>query len=815
MLGNHAPSHRPPPPRAPHSPLGIAVRELRRRAAGERLVNLLALALGTAVFLVALLLLRSELGYDRFHQHAGRIYRMYEDFLLPGKPAVSTAFSPLVMAPTLRRELPEVIEAARILPYLEGSVPGKVAVRLGRERQGYEWFSWADESVFRIFTLPMVAGDPATALALPNTVVLGESVARRYFEGRPPLGSVLRIDTGFSDEDYRVTGVFKDLPYNSHFHPHVMASFRSLDHVRDPRILRDHWWANDAYTYVLLGNGVPAERLASELPAFVARHYRGLPDVKATLHMQRLTDIHLRSHLQGEIEANGDVATVHVLTAAAAAALLIALLNFMALTTARDGGRAGEWAAIMATLGARRRHLFARRFAESLVLAILAMAAAAALVWLALPGIGDLTGQPLALPHGLPALLALAGLALLSAAAAGAGSLLSLPAAVADPSLARTPAGGRGGGALRGGLVAIELAIATALLAGAATVAEQVRFMRRLDLGLDQRHVLVVPMRDIALRDRFRALGAAVARGPGVLGVAFSSQVLGHETPQTTVQVGGSKSFKVMGALMVDPGFTRVLGLHLAAGRALQESDAASGFLVNEAAVRLWDLGSPRAAIGKALDCGIKAGTIVGVVRDFHHQAVQHAIEPLIMHIRPLNYRYMYVKVEPRAAAAALRHLDGVWRAMVPDKPCERFWLNGEYDRAYQGEERLARLAGVAGLAALVLACCAVTGFAAFVLERRARQLAIRRALGSSRGDAVELLAKRLAPPAIAAVLGAWTAAWLAMRAWLAHFAYRTTIPRLGFAAAAAAVLAAAWLAASWQCRQAARADAAAALREY
>ncbi len=794
-----AAAHRPHPGRPPVD--------------AARLVNVLALALALATAMVLLISLRTELGYDRFHRQAGRIYRMYEGFLLPGKPVIETAFSPLIMAPTLRRELPEVTEAARILPYFEGITPGKVAIRSGA-KQFYEPFAWADASVFRIFTLPLVAGDPATALARPNTVLLSASAARAHFPAGPPLGQVLKIDTGYSDEDYTVTGVFADLPFESHFHPAVLTSFSSLDHVRDSRIVRDFWWANDAYTYVLLAPGVPAERLRRRFPAFVAKHYTGQPDLKAILHMQPLADIHLRSHLQGELEAGGDPGNVVFLAAAAGAALVVALCNFLLLSTARSSGALRE-AAVRKALGARRGHLFRQCSGEALAVAAAGMLLALALVWLALPAVDALAGKPMTLPHDLPALLATGGAVLLFAAAAGgyAARLLSAPSPAAM--LAGAPAAVelRAREAPRRVLVAFELAAAVALLAGAAVMRDQVRFLRREPLGFDQRRVMVVPLRDVALVKNFRALKEAMMRGPGVAGVTFASQLLGHETPQITVKVGCAASSKLMGMLFIDHDFTRVFRLAMAAGRPLEEADAKAGFLVNEAALRLWNLGSPQTAVGTAIDCGIKKGKIVGVVRDFHHQALKRQIEPLIMLVRPLNYHYMYLDVVSGQAPAAISHLDVTWRRMVPDKPCDRFWLAGEYEGPNRGEEGLARLAGLGSLAALLIACCGLVGLTWFTLEKRAPELAIRRGLGASGAQLAKLVGGRLTVPALAAVLVAWPASYLLMSAWLGRFAYRTAIDPVDLLGASTVVLAAASVTVAVALRHGARADSVATPR--
>ncbi|HYG62438.1 MAG TPA: ABC transporter permease, partial [Thermoanaerobaculia bacterium] len=305
---------------------------------GHSLLAIAGLALGTTCLLFALLYVREELSYDRFHEKADRIYRISQDLTPPSGEVVNTVFTQIIMAPTLIKDFPEMAEVARIMPWFEGAVPGKVAVRRqekGQEKQSYEWFAWADGSLPRIFDLPLIEGDPAKVLVAPNSVVLSEPIARKIFGDEPAVGKVLKIDSGYSDENYRVTGVMRELPSNSHFHFHVLASFSSLDHVTDPRLIRDNWWANDVYTYFLLAEGASAEQIEKKLPAFVEKYYPKVPGASAAMRLQRLRDIHLHSDQFGEIEPGGDPRNVKIAAAVALFVLLITALTFLVLTAPR------------------------------------------------------------------------------------------------------------------------------------------------------------------------------------------------------------------------------------------------------------------------------------------------------------------------------------------------------------------------------------------------------------------------------------------------------------------------------------------------
>ena len=692
---------------------GPAARLLRRAFGGGSLANVAALALGMAAFLLILLFLRAELSYDRMHRDADRIYRVTAGFKLRGEPTRYGALTPLILAQTLEREWPEVAEAGRIMPYLEGTAAGKVAVRAGREKQSYEYFSWADPSILRIFTLPFVAGDPRTALAQPNAVILSESVARQTFGAAPAVGRTLQIDSGFSDETYTVTGVFKDLPFNSHFHLHILASFSSLDHVKDPRIIRDDFWVTDTYTYVRLARGVPAERVRAKLPAFVAKHYEKVEDTEPTLYLQSLGDIHLRSHQLFEFEANGDSRNVQFLAVAAVAALLLLCLNFMTLSTAgvpRGAPRstpATAPAAAPGDIGGRRGQLWQRLFGESVILAGIALCLALVLVELTLPALDALTGLPITLPLG--------------PAAWGAALALVLVA-----SLLAAAAGGRVWRHWRWVLAGAQIALGVALLIAAGAVHHRLRSLQTADLGFDMDHVVVVPVRDVALRDRFADLKTAMERNPNVLGTTFSSIVLGQQPPLVASWLKAKKGMKDLSTLVTDYDFVKVLRLRIVAGRAFSPrvaSDLPAGFIVSEATMRLWGLRSPQECIGRILYWnGLKKGTIVGVVRDFHAQPLPAPVEPLVLHIRPLAFRYMYVRIAPYQTARTLQALAATWRGMVSDKPFEFFYLADDYNRAYHGAEVLGRLLAMAAAVALALAGLVLVGVRRARRARRARR---------------------------------------------------------------------------------------------
>ncbi len=799
--------------------LKIAGRHLLKHK-GHSLINLLGLTLGMACCLLILLFLRHELSYDRFYPDAERIYRVTEEFEIPGQEIDYWSTSPPKLGPTLKAEMPEIEASTRMMPYFEGGLPGRVAVNYQNQRQFYDWFYWVDSTFFQVFHRPMVAGDADTALLQPNTVVLTASTARKYFGDENPLGKVLRIDSGYSDEDYRVTGVVEDLPENSHFRYDILASVSSLEHVKDQRVALNVWWLADAYTYVKLAEGATPVQVEAKLPAFIAKHFPKLPKLDphpiARLHLQPMTDIHLRSNLAYEMKVNGDISYIRIFAAIAALTLLVACVNFMNLATARFAGRARE-VGVRKVVGAHRSQLVTQFLGESLLLCTLSMILALVLVRLTLPVFRAFSGSEIAMDLDPTAWLALLGLTLLVGVIAGSYPAFFLsgfrPAQVLKSSLV----GGVGSGTFRKALIVFQFAVSVALLIGAGVAYDQLRYMRSRELGFDLENVVVMPLRDVHLRDSYRGMKDEIGRVPNVLGTSFSSLIVGRELPQMGMWVDGVEGLEDFGTLIVDDDFVEIFDVPLVAGRNLapgEDKDDGATFLVNEATVRHWGFSSPEQALGRKVEwAGWKKGQVVGIMRDFHHRPLQHAVEPMILHIRPLAFHYMYIRVEPEGRAETLRALEASWRRILPTKPFEYFFLDDEFDRYYRAEQRLAQLIGFFALVAVFVACLGLLGLASFTAERRTREIGIRKVLGSSVGEVVLLLSRELTLLVVAANLIAWPVAYLLMKDWLQGFPYRTDIHLDNFLLGGLIALAIAGLTVSLQALRAALIDPAEALR--
>lgn len=789
---------------------------------GHSLINILGLALGMACCLLILLFVRYELSFDRLSPDAGRVYRVTLDWEnTPGSEIEHWAATPHPLGPALAKEIPEIEAVTRLRPYTEGSIPGKAAVSYRNDRQFYDMFLWVDADVFRVLGYPMVQGDPKTALAGPNQVVLTESTARRYFGGENPLGKVLRIDTNYSDEDYRVTGVIRDMPRNSHVHSDVLASFSSLEHLTDPRVALKEWWLAEPYTYVKLAPGADAAAVQAKLSAFAAKVPKTpmIPEDKhptMDFRLQPITDIHLHGHMQYELEPNGDIAYIYIFLAIAALTLLVACVNFMNLATARFAGRARE-VGVRKVVGAHRSQLIAQFLGESFLLCAVSMLLAVVLVRLTLPAFNAFSARQMTLDFDALTWLGLLGLTVLVGLVAGSYPAFFLSAFRPAQVLKSSLVGGVGSGTFRRVLIVLQFAVSVGLLIGSAIIYDQLRYMRSQKLGIDIENVVGLPIRDVELRNHYMGLKEEMGRIPNVAETTFSSLIIGRELPNVGMIAEGRGELDEPGSLIVDQGFLHVFKVPLVEGRPLavgDEKDRGAAFLVNQAMIRHWGMASPKEALGKKVNWGgMKLGEVVGVVPDFHARPLQFEVAPMILHIRPVAFHYMYVRIAPQDRAATLREIERVWHQALPTKPFEYFFLDDVFSHYYRAEELLAELVGFFALVAVFVACLGLLGLTSFTAERRTKEIGIRKVLGSSVGEIVVLLSKELTLLVLLANLIAWPVAWYVLREWLQGFAYRTEIHLSNFVLGGVIALVIALLTVTWQALKAALIDPAEALR--
>jgi putative ABC transport system permease protein len=760
----------------------VALRNLRRNIAFSA-INIFGLALGIATCLLILLFVEHELSFDRYNEKADRIVRVTLQVKMEGGDIKDADVMPPV-AGALKKDFPEVLEATRLRPY------GTPRLTNGKKTFREDAFAFADSNFFRIFTLPLIYGNAATALRQPNNIVITKAVALKYFGDENPLGKTLV----FKDDNLApmtVTGVMDEMPENSHFHFSLFASMSSLPEANDPS-----WTTSNFHTYLVLPIGYDYKKLEEKLPQEIDK-YLGPQMQKAmgvtldqfrkkgnniSLFLQPLKDIHLHSNLNGELAANGDIRYVYIFSAIAVFMLLIACINFMNLSTASASKRAKE-VGIRKVLGSMKGDLIRQFLAESLLLTALAMALALAFVYWALPVFNTLTGQSLvihwkATPWVLPSLI---GFGLFTGLLAGSYPAFFLSSYQPVAVLTGRFTSGKGG-SLRSALVVFQFFISISLIVGTTVVYRQLSYMQHEKLGYDRDQVIVVqevfwlgrnadPFRQQLLQD------------PRVASVSLSGFLPAGQSYDNNYTVyGDGNSSQLIKTLRYDVDYSYIptLGMQLAAGRNFSKdfgSDS-TGIIVNETAARAFGWGQH--ALGHTLTRVENDGTrstsrVIGVVKDFHFRSFHELITPLVMKLGG-DLSNMIVKTKTRDLAGLLATMQTKWTDLKAEAPFSFSFLDNRFKDTFKAEQNIGRILGIfAGLTVLV-ACLGLFGLATFSAEQRTKEIGIRKVLGASASAIVTLLSKDFLRLVALAFLIAAPVAWIVMNKWLQDFAYRITI---------------------------------------
>ncbi len=752
--------------------IAIALRHMSRQR-GYTAINVLGLAVGLVCAILIFLYVRYELSYDRFHEKADRIYRVTLN---------DSARSPRELGPVLQADFPEIQHFARMLPTL-GTWIMKHEDRIYYEKNVY----WVNKELFDVFTFPLVRGDPDRALEAPYTVVISEDTALKYFGDEDPMGKTIVADNGYMV--LTVTGVMSNIPKNSHFHADFLISLASgYDKFRwsgNARI----WYNTLFYTYVVLPEGHPPSETQGKLPGFVEKHIDAdfLEDLgRFELTLQPVTDIHLYSHLENEPGANTDISYVYILSAIGLFILVIASVNYVNLSTAQFAHR-GREIGMRKVLGASRGQLMRQYLGESVLMTIAALVIALVAVYFLAPYFDALLGEPVTSLHALNPLwwLAMPAVAVFIGLLSGAYPALVFSSMRAIPGLKEGQPHQPGGVWSRKILVIAQFVISIALIIGTGILFSQLNFIQDRKLGFEKDQVIVIPtVEDVAVN--YQPWKDALLQHTGVDGVSQAITLpglfgtVGRSSTGTIQRVEdpdhvrhGVQGFQAA----VD--FVETMGIELLAGRthrgAFRNDAEWENIVINEAALRVLGWERPEEAIGRQVRFASGyTQTVVGVVRDFHFRTMHLEIEPLVLfHGTGLH---LVVRIQPEDTRSTLEFIEGTWSEYFPDYPFAFTFLDDDIDRLYRNEMRIGYFFGVFALVALFLTCLGLFALVSFTVERRMREIGIRKALGASVRRLLALLSGEFVVLALVANVFAWPAAWLIMSRWLENYAYRIEV---------------------------------------
>ena len=759
--------------------LKIALRNIRRHK-GYSFITTFGLAIGMACFILTFLWILDELSYDRFHEKADQIYRVAVRAKI-GNTEINQTYTPPPLAGTLLTDYPEVLHSVRFVNYNRA-----VLIKCGEQFFNEYNVALVDASLFDVFTLRFIKGDPKAALIQPNTVVLTEKTAYRYFGNKNPIKQVLAID----NDNFQVTGVIENIPESSHFHFDFFISLTTFPGSRSTR-----WGGNYYKTYIVLREGCSKEEFETKLHEVVKKYiYKNNEDnwIKVgnywIYYLQPLTKIHLHSRLDGEFEANGNSSYVSIFSMVAFFILVMSGINYMNLYTARSANRAME-VGIRKVIGSHRSQLIKQFLIESIVSSSIALLLAIAIVEILLPSFRNFVGKQLDLHYfgNLYVLPGLIGLALVIGTTAGAYPSFFLSSFQTISVLKSQHLGRLKNSWLRNGLVLIQFSISIFLIIGTLIVFQQLKYIQDRNLGFNKEHVVIIKtIKPIGKKsDVFKE---NLLKHPFVISASGSHSLPGRHFENFGFIPEGKDAI-TMNLCCCDYDFLETLGLEMKTGRFFSKDHKTdySAIIINEAAVKLLGWKDP---LNKYIFSNDQNLNVIGVVKDFHYQSLHQPVAPMALLLLHGAYdflaeNFISVRVKPGNIEENLKFIKKTWEKFFPGMPFDYSFLDVDYNTLYHNERLTGKTFTTFSLLAIFIASLGLFGLASLISEWRTKEIGIRKVFGASVSGIVFMLSKEFTKWVVISNAVAWPFAYYVMNIWLQNFAYRVNITLWSFIFAA------------------------------
>lgn len=724
-----------------------------------------------SAFLLILMYVNFEWSYDNFHEKRDQIYRLNVDIKSSATETMRIAESSMPMGPAIKADFPQVLESTRVMPT---GLLVKVHDQLFQEDDA----SYAEPSFFKVFSLPLIQGDPATALKTPYSMVLTQSVAKKYFGSANALGQSLLVEGKYP---VQVTGIMQDIPKNSLLKCDMLYSISSLDAMYPGRL--ENWgnFGND--TYLLLAKGTDASALQAKFPAFLKRHItedQRKAGLDYKLYVQPLKDTYMDFRTGGR---GGSISNVYTFSIIALFILLIAAINFINLTTARATERAKE-VGIRKVIGALRSQLTTQFLGESIMICLISFVFAGLLVSLLLPEFNELAGKEICkniFERGY--LFVLFAISLLIGLAAGTYPALTLSGFKPIVVLKGRFSTSSKGAFLRKGLVVFQFTISIILIVGTIVVYNQLSYMRNQPLGFEKDQLLTIPYGDDEnvqrsydnIKNEFKSI-------PNVLSATISSGIPGWGNPNAHSELENKQGIMQPANLNmydVDYDFIPTYGMKIVAGRTFSTAfatDSTKAIVINEAAVKSLGYVSANEAIGRKFSQWGREGTIIGVVKDFHYRSLQENVGPLNFRINPSNTWVFTLKISSGNIPATIAAIQNKWKVLIPQRPFSYAFVNDTFNKQYAAEDRFGKLFMYFAVLAIFISCLGLLGLASYSTLQRTREIGIRKVMGASVFGIVNMLSKEFLLLVLISAFIAFPLAWAGMNKWLQAFAYKINI---------------------------------------
>ena len=763
--------------------LKIAFRNLRKQK-GFTFINIAGLAIGLTCFLLIGLYVKDELSYDRFNKNADRIYRVTRIF----KSQDGTVSLHLGhVAPAFMQYFKSDFSEAEQITRLFGQQSVIHRPESPEKKYQEQRMYFAEENIFKVFSIDLLQGNPDKALGEPFTVVISKPMAEKYFGNEDPIGKLLKADSKY---ELRVSGVFEPLPTQSHFHADFLLSMNTLndDKIYGKDNMNQDWGGNNFATYFMMPKGYDMSRITNRMKSFLDTHlpvYDGRKGSQySDLTFQKLTDIHLYSHLDSEHEANGNIKYVYTFSAIAFFILLIACINYMNLATARSAGRAKE-VGLRKVVGAIRSQLIGQFLSESLLLTIVSLVIALIATVLLIPVLNDFTNKTLTFTSLLDYRIILLILSAIFFTGILAGSYPAFfltafqPVEVLKGKIKNAMKNGR----LRQVLVVMQFSIACILIISTAIIYKQLSFMLTQDAGYKKDQVLVMRVGNDNSVD-FESFKQELKRQAGVKNVSHSSRTpTGRLLDSQGAKVAKGDSLAPTSteikALSIDHDFLSTYQIKLAAGRDFSrdfKSDDSAAYILNEAAVKSIGWKNNADAIDEVFEYGGQKGKVVGVVKDFHFESLHQKIVPMVMFINKGWRNWLSINMAAGDFQNTIASIEKTFKTYMPNTPFSYQFLDERFNNQYQAEQKQRSLFMIFAGISIFISCLGLFALAAFMAEQRRKEIGVRKVLGASVGSITTLLSKDFIKLVVISILVASPIAWYAMNSWLTDFAYRIDI---------------------------------------
>ncbi|MFC1556051.1 ABC transporter permease [candidate division KSB1 bacterium] len=751
--------------------LTIAFRNILRQK-GFSFINLSGLAIGMACCILILLFVQDELSFDRYHENSDRLYRVVTDAYMSGTLS-QFARCPLAIPTAITAEIPEIESSTRLFAF--GRQIVAVEDRIYEETGVFA----ADSTFFSLFTHEFIAGDKETALDAPGSVVITESTANKLFGDKDVIGKTFRYQAFGT---LQVTGVIRDVPVNSHFQFKYIVSFSTFPAAQLPNIIR--WQRLSGYAYILLADRadpkVVKNKIMEVYEKYGGEEGRGY-GIDIELFLQKITDIHLRSNLQAEIEPNGDFKTVLLFSAIAFFILFIACINFMNLSTARSARRARE-VGLRKVFGACKTNLISQFLMESIILSLIGLVLAIGISTLALSKFNILTGKVMTIASlGNTAMITvMIVIVIFTGLIAGIYPAFFLSGFQPSKTLHGSLSQGLKNSNLRRGLVVLQFALSVMLIISTGVILDQIEFMKKKELGFNKERVLVAAIQSGQVRRNPDLIKNELMKNPNIIDFSATSGSPGQTGEQRPMVPEGNDqtASHLLFVLRGDHNFINIFKMEIVAGRDFSPeipSDMDDAFIINETCAKTlgW---TPDEAIGKGLDfLTVRQGHIVGVVKDFHFRSIKENIGPMVIMAQRSPMAFAAIRISENDMAGTIEYIQSVWEKLEQGREFNYFFIDERFQSLYTSEKQMSDILSLFALFAIFIACLGLFGLASYTTQQRTKEIGIRKVLGASVKSVVLKLSTEFIKWVVIANIIAFPAAVVILRKyWLVNFPYKT-----------------------------------------